>query len=636
MLRMSIAAFLCAAFFFASTESPAQSAPDRANAETFFRDAVKGHPRIYLTEARLARVGENIRHDSNARRASEKIIAYADTLLAAKPIEYVKSGHRMLGPARQTVARIKYLGMAYHLTHEKKYADKAVGLIVEAAAIPSWNPRHYLDAAELSFAVGLGYDWFYEHMTPLQRRSAVRAVVAKGIGPSWSGRQPSWVTKESNWNQVCNGGLGVAALAIWEAEPRIAAKTVMRSLEGMPHTMRVYAPDGVYPEGPSYWAYGTMYAAQFIDALDNVMKTDFGLSAYPGFMESVDAINYLTGPTRRFLNFSDGYRYRYTQAVTYWFASKRKDPNVLFSENAFMARSLKAKPGSGHYPDMVMYLIWSNQAQTATPPAKRHWAGRGVQPVATLRSGWDSQATFAGMKAGVTGVGHGHIDAGSFVMDAEGVRWISDVPSQSYSKGEKAKAAAKAKGVPFEKCFYRERWSHNILLVDNKSPVVNSRSPMLSFSDDPKQPNAVFDLSPAYDGQLTYARRGMALYMDKSLVVQDELKSLGKGNTHVRWSALTYTTVERTGDKTVQLRQGDKTMEVKILSPVEAAFQVLVVNDQKYIHSYDRMPEETRQIVISLELPAHTDKTIAVRFRPGCVSPTQPEPKVVPLGVWAE
>ncbi|MBT3292228.1 MAG: heparinase, partial [Victivallales bacterium] len=228
--------------------------------------------------------------DPNARKASEVIIKHANALLEAKPIAYVKTGRRMLAPAGETVSRIKYLGMAYHLTGEKKYAEGGVAVLLAATKIPHWNPSHYLDTAGLCLATGLGYDWFYDQLTPAQRETVVKAIVDKGIETSFGGR-PWWANGKSNWNQVCNSGLGIAALAIWEDEPQVAAQTIKRSLKGIPHTMDTYAPDGIYFEGPSYWSYGTSYTVQFIDALENVMGTDFGLSKFPGFMESVDAIN---------------------------------------------------------------------------------------------------------------------------------------------------------------------------------------------------------------------------------------------------------------------------------------------------------------------------------------------------------
>lgn len=603
-----------------------------------------GHPRIYLTESKLGQIRGNIAKDPNAGRASEIVVGRADEMLKAEPIAYVKTGPRMLGPARQTLSRVKHLGLAYHLTRDAAYAGAAIQNMMAATAIPDWNPRHYLDTATLALAMGLGYDWFYDKMTGNQREAIVSAIVEKGIKPSW-GKKPWWVTAKSNWNQVCNGGLGIAALAIWEDEPEIAAMTLQRSLDGIPHTMETYAPDGIYREGPSYWAYGTTYTVKFIHALEDVIKTDHGLSEYPGFLESMDAINFLTGPTGLFLNFSDGYRYRYSQAASYWFAQRRGDPDLLFLENDLMKRALQKKRRA----DFVMTLIWSDKAQTAQPPERLHWHGKGAQPCATFRSSWDRGATFAGMKGGVTGVGHGHMDAGGFVIDADGVRWASDAPSQRYDLEENARKKAKEEGRQFERAFYRERWSHNILVVDGQAPVVGSQSPMIDVSEKADNPYVIFDLGPAYAGQLAEAKRGMRLHRDRCVIVQDEVATLDKAKTHVRWSMLTLnspgltrSSVSEDGRRLTLFRgketdppTGDRpSMHMEILNPPEARFDVVVTNDQPYIHYYDRVSDDARQVLIQLELPAGKRQTLAVFFRPGSVPPSGAAPEVIPLDRW--
>jgi hypothetical protein len=301
--------------------------------------------------------------------------------------------------------------------------------------------------------------------------------------------------------------------------------------------LETYAPDGIYFEGPSYWGFGTSFTVQFIDALESVMGTDLGLSETPGFLESAEAINYLTGPTRLFFNFSDGYRFRPPGTMMYWFARRRRAPGLLFLEKRFLAETIARKPGS--FPGAETFLLWNDRRQEPRPPARLHWHGRGKQPLATFRSSWERDALFAGMKGGISGGGHQHMDVGSFVLDYGGIRWASDAPSQRYSLEENARRKAKAEGKPFEPAFYRERWSHNILVVDGKRPVYRSVSPMVAFSDSAPNPHVIFDLGPAYKGQLARARRGMRFPRNRSVIVQDEFTTLDKPKTHIRWAMLT-------------------------------------------------------------------------------------------------
>jgi len=44
-----------------------------------------------------------------------------------------------------------------------------------------------------------------------------------------------------------------ASIAIADVDPELAAKTIRRALDGLPHVLSEYMPDGVYPESPMYW-----------------------------------------------------------------------------------------------------------------------------------------------------------------------------------------------------------------------------------------------------------------------------------------------------------------------------------------------------------------------------------------------
>jgi hypothetical protein len=87
---------------------------------------------------------------------------------------------------------------------------------------------------------------------------------------------------------VCNGGITVGALAIAESEPALAAQLIARAVNTVPVSMHEYVPDGAYPEGPGYWAYGTTYNVILISALQSVLGTDFGLAKQPGFLATAD------------------------------------------------------------------------------------------------------------------------------------------------------------------------------------------------------------------------------------------------------------------------------------------------------------------------------------------------------------
>ena len=57
--------------------------------------------------------------------------------------------------------------------------------------------------------------------------------------------------------------------------------------------MKVYAPEGAYPEGYSYWGYGTTYNLMLIDALKSFIHSDYGLTQQEGFLSSAKFIQHM-------------------------------------------------------------------------------------------------------------------------------------------------------------------------------------------------------------------------------------------------------------------------------------------------------------------------------------------------------
>jgi hypothetical protein len=68
-----------------------------------------------------------------------------------------------------------------------------------------------------------------------------------------------WTTVHNNWSQVCGAGIAIACAAAATDEAALAASPFADCLRIVEVSARFYEPDGGYPEGPSYWDYGTEY-----------------------------------------------------------------------------------------------------------------------------------------------------------------------------------------------------------------------------------------------------------------------------------------------------------------------------------------------------------------------------------------
>ena len=98
----------------------------------------------------------------------------ANECLDRRPLVYRLEGPRLLSVSRDCLRRIYSLALAYRWTGQERYAAKAKENLLEVCAFKDWNPSHFLDTAEMSHAVGIGYDWLYDYLDS-QTRDQIRA-----------------------------------------------------------------------------------------------------------------------------------------------------------------------------------------------------------------------------------------------------------------------------------------------------------------------------------------------------------------------------------------------------------------------------------------------------------------------------
>jgi len=574
-------------------------------------DAVDdAHPRLFFATSEEPVLKSKIQSDPLLQGVFDHIIAGADATLDMEPVERKQVGKRLLGVSRTCLQRVSYLAFAHRLTDNDAYLDRAEREMVAAANFSDWNPSHFLDVAEMTAALAIGYDWLYNDLDPEARKTIRDAIMDKGLKTSLDGGW--WVTTENNWNQVCHGGLTLGALAVLEDEPELAEQIITRALDNLPRAMHEYEPDGVYPEGPSYWKYGTTYNVILIDALQSVLSTDFGLSSHDGFMKSPEFYLHATGPTGKFYNFSDCGLYGGISPAMHWFAAQHDDPSLLWREKDALAEFIKTDPRSGRDRTLPFLLIWGQPLGDIPAPEQHNWQGDGPTPIALFRSGWNEDAAYLGIKGGSPSTNHAHMDIGSFVYGANGVRWAIDLGAQSYNSLESAGVDLWNKSQKSERwtVFRLNNFSHNTLVVDDQLQRVKGDAPITSFSAD--NATTIIDMTSVYDGQLAEAKRGAQL-IDKSALIQDEIKTLDNQTT-IRWGMATNAAVELNAN-TATLTQDDQTLTLHVLAPTNATLETYEMENPP--RDYDAKNPNTRMVGFKVDVPASTTQTLAVYLTPG-------------------
>jgi len=572
-----------------------------------------GHPRLVALPADIERVRRMIRDYPQARQWHEALVTKAKRLLEEPPVEYKLIGPRLLQVSRQAVDRIYTLGLVYRLDGGKPYAERAVKEVLAIAAFEDWHPSHFLDTAEMTHAAAIGYDWFYEILTAGERAMVRKAIIQKGLNLAAAGyrgdRVGWWARCDHNWNQVCNGGIGIGALAIADEEPELAAFILNSALASLPKAMRQYGPDGGWAEGPGYWGYATRYTAYFLAAMESALGTDFGLSKTPGFDKAGEFRFRFVGPTGLTFNYADAHEKAGSPAEMFWLARRFDQPLYAWHERQCQ--------GEGDPLNLLWFDPRGDGPRTAKLPLDRVF--RGVD-VALLRGAWeDPEAVFVGFKGGDNKANHSHLDLGTFVLDALGQRWALDLGGDDYNlPGYFGKERF---------TYYRLKTEgHNTLTIDGRNQDAAARAGIISFDSKPARAFAVTDLSAAYAGSARCVLRGIALLDRKHVLVQDEIET--DRQAEVVWAMHTRADV-KLGGGTADLTLDDVHLRARILSPAGATFEV--------VSAAQPPPQNPNKGVqkLLIRVPVKPGSTqIAVLLSPYRDAPPDVEPALSPLATW--
>lgn len=613
--------------------TPLVRADDTASSVRAALAAVRDHPRLLLSPEVAATLPERAAADAVNARVTADLLRRADDLLGIPPVTRELQGRRMLNVSRTALDRIVTLGMAWHLRGDTRHRDRALREMLQIAAFRDWNPSHFLDVAEMTMAAAIGLDWLHAEMDPDLRNHMRNAIFELGLKPALASEDHWWIRTTNNWNQVCHGGMVAGALVLLDSHPEPAARVIERAVRHVPNAMASYAPEGAYPEGPSYWAYGTNYNVLLLAMLQTALGTSFGLEDAEGFNRTGAIPMLMTGPSGKMFNYSDGRADRYPQPAVYWLARRFGKPEWCLPEDELIVRS------DNHSTMAIFSLLWREPgAHRPDPPLPPlHWTSRGHVPVSIHRESWEStSATFFGIKAGAPGASHGQMDAGSFVLDAGGVRWAHDLGMENYHHAESKGLALwnKHQRADRWKVFRNNNFSHNTLVIDDQLQNAAGHAAIIRFSGDPVFPHTVVDTTTAYGSEVASAFRGMALLPGGSVLVRDHLTGLTPG-AEVRWIMMTRADSGPAGGSTLVLEENHSKLELTVHTEQPAFWEVADVSEP--LNPWDSPNPEMKRVSFTTIAPASGALDLAVVLRPG----GRPASRLDPLhlgapGNWSE
>ena len=590
-LRHAICAMLLALSFYANTSfAKSELTPGDVTLSSLSKLINKTkpvHPALFGKAADFEKARNQTAKTDAGQAVLNRLIHDSNDILKEEPFTRELRGRRLLSVCRTVLYRVTTLSMSFRMTGNKAYLDRCENEMLAASAFKDWNPSHFLDVAEMTLALSIGYDWLYHDLSPETRTSIYNAILEKGLQCSL--KTTGWVRARNNWGQVCHAGMIAGSLVTKEKNPGISTKIIQRAIQNLPRPMHAFNPKGAYPEGPGYWTYGTTFNVLAIDMLFGYLGTDFNLSKQPGFAETINYLDIVTGPSGLTFNYADGGYRRSTSCAMWWLAKHYNHPDALiyFEQDALLKycnnQSLK-RPKSRFFALMMFWL--QDIPANCKNSAPLNWSSDSQEVITVHRTSWDVDKTlFIGFKGGSPSAPHGHMDAGSFVLDYAGIRWAWDLGSQNYHEIEARGMNLWSNKQDSDRwdIFRLNNFSHNTLVIDEHLQHVLGCATLKSFTQEPV-PETVLDLTPVYKGQASKIIRSGKILPSGEVQIIDNLEGLKPG-AKVRWQMMTHATTELDNSPVIILKEKDHTLKLTLKHNSAARWQI--INAEKPRHEWD-------------------------------------------------
>lgn len=583
----------------------------QAVAESPPTEQVQAHPPLLASESDWSSLADRCKADPDLARFNAALLARARNDIALPSLEHKLEDGRLLGVSREFIRRSLQWAFAYRVTRERFFLDRARQEMLAVAAFSDWHPDHYLDLAEMTTGMAISYSWLFNALSADDRSALRSAIVGKGIAHARTGHITFRST--NNWNQVCIGGMALGALAVEEDEPALAAALLAAARQGVLIGLNAYRPDGVYPEGPAYWSYGSSYTVLLAAALrgnkdsnrDGNTDRDWGLLDAPGFKRSAEFYAHAIGPSGKYFNFADSNEGQELPCAIVYLARELDQPALLTAKR----QMIRNRQGLSDRFAPLSVLWWPTK--TGGNTASTSFSGQGAQPLAIWRSSWsDPNAWWFAIKAGGAAHSHAHMDAGSFVLDLDGLRWAKDLGMQDYSSLESRGIDLwnMRPGSSRWRVFRLSAEAHNTLTLDGQAHSARGMATLRMVAER----EALIDLTPALlPGQVTQATR-RARFLDDAVQLDDELLGARPGST-VRWAMATEAEVRLEGT-TAFLTQKGKRLTVQFEGN---AIQLDVLDISAPRQDFDQPNPNVRQLVVSGKPRADGSWKLAARFSRG-------------------
>lgn len=534
-----------------------------------------GHPRVLITPEIEARVRQQLAAgDLTATTGLQLMHLEAASILEQEPLVRQKTGKRLLSVSREAVRRFTTLALLCRLDQREAYVQKLEEELTAVCGFSDWNPSHFLDVAEMAAGVALALDWAGEWLSGDVKALAREALVEKALKPSLANTSSNyWVKVNHNWNLVCHGGLSLAALTVFEQDSETCSRVLHRAVEYMPLALEPYGPDGIYPEGPSYWVYATTYLTLALSGFESALGTDFGFTSSPGVLESVGFSQVLAGPSGEYYDYFDASLEGFHSITHYgllaWFATRSAPGydheafNQLLVEAREHPRMLNSIRYFGCFYLNALLVDPDMETAYEQPSA---WFGRGDEPIVIFRDpGREKEGFFLAAKGGRAADNHGNMDGGSFILELEGIRWSVDPGNQPYNELEQIMGNGlwdQSQDSPRWSLLTKNNLGHSTLTVNGAYHRAIARARLLRVDLRSQNPLASFDLTPLFGKNVERVVRTFSRVTPHTLRIVDDIEPSPQTRL-LTWQLITRADIDVNGED-IRLTMAGKNLHIEL------------------------------------------------------------------------
>ena len=605
------------------------------------------HPRLLLKKGEETLIHNKIVQSPELYNLHHFILKTADEYLSSPTLIHPGT-ERIIDVSRDAIFQLFYLSYAYRMTGNAAYLTKGESVLNTICDFNNWS-SYTLDVAEMCFAVAIGYDWMFDGLSASTRQKAREKIVNYALIPE---KNKAFWNFTSNWNQVGISGFSFGAMAIlgdgtsqMDTEATFYLNNI---LVENPKSMNTYA-NGNYQEGAMYWSYGTTFEVMLLSTLEGIFGENHEginrLTFTPGFLESAEYMQYVTGPTSLYFNYMDSTAKRTPLPATFWMAKKANNNSLVIEEKKLLQNGSYFTTNIEESRFLPIALIYGKDISldNLSEPQTKNWVGYGDQPVSIVRTKWKgATGKYLGVKAGTPTYSHGQMDAGTFVYDSQGLRWGSDFGKYDYTAVGDYLASLNppqshsdyAQNSPRWDIFKVSNLNHNTISIKKSTETNWQRHKAAGMAtidavfDTYSKRGAQINLKPVIgiNNELNEIKRSIYLVDESYLEIKDEITN----STHsvdIYWNMVTTGLIEKLDNSRIKLTQGGKTVVLEIASNnVNVPFTIQENRSTDPVDyfptaTYERKNEGYTMIGFIATIPSNETVTFTVTIKDDAIVP---------------